>query len=84
MKQMRSALLLLFFLISIQGFTQKKAIVDSLNKLYSKTTQDTLKINYLIEIAYEYRYAKPDTSLLILKKARTVADRKSTRLNSSH
>lgn len=50
-------------------FAQNPQTLDSLQKVYPKLKADTSRILTLIEIAFEYRTSKPDTTLLLAEKA---------------
>ncbi|MCU0440293.1 MAG: tetratricopeptide repeat protein [Raineya sp.] len=50
-------------------YSQNKKEIDSLDKLYQTTNQDTLKILVLSEKAFLYRLVNPDTSMFLAQKA---------------
>ncbi|MCS6795313.1 MAG: hypothetical protein NZ516_05080, partial [Raineya sp.] len=53
---MRWCLFLLVFFVNFPLFSQKKALVDSLLKELQKHTQpDTIRLQLLIELAWQYR-----------------------------
>lgn len=51
----------------MNGYAQNQQILDSLNRIYKTTPQDTTKILVLADIAYLY-YLQFDTCLLIAQK----------------
>ncbi len=61
------------FLLQSSATAQNKKIIDSLQKIYSSSPQDSLKSLALSEIANEYRPSNPDTALLLSKKSYKIA-----------
>ena len=56
-------------------FAQDQAKLDSLNQVLKTAKQDTVKINTLLKIGYEYEYQNPDTALIIYQKALKLAQK---------
>lgn len=58
------------FVYAYSVFAQKNVLpLDSLNQAYHSTYVDTSKLMTLIEIASQYRFSNPDTSLFLAQKA---------------
>lgn len=73
MNKIRYFVLIFFIFTRISGVAQNHIVLDSLNVLLKTAPHDSVRVNYLIEIAYEFRYSDPDTSLFLLTKAENLA-----------
>jgi two-component system, NtrC family, sensor kinase len=57
------------FLLGQTALAQSVALRDSLSKELKILPQDTNRVNALIELGFEYRHTKPDTSYLLAQQA---------------
>jgi len=67
--------ILFFFLGAFAAvvYGQNQRVVDSLHSKLAALTDDTLRVNLLNELAWEYRYSSPDTALQYGSKALMLA-----------
>ena len=69
---MKRHLFLLLFLIGFPFFNAKcdeNKIADSLLQVIATTSSDSVKINALNKLSWEYMYSKPDTTKIIARSA---------------
>ncbi|MFI8378208.1 ATP-binding protein [Leeuwenhoekiella sp. NPDC079379] len=64
----------ILFLMVPQAFAQSTKI-DSLSKLLKEVTSDTLRSDINEQIAYQYLYYKPDSTLVYVNKALQLAEK---------
>ncbi len=60
-------------IITIEIAVAQQTKIDSLNILIKKDQTDTAKINHLNDLSWELMYNNPDTSIIISKKALSIA-----------
>jgi two-component system, NtrC family, sensor kinase len=68
---MKNFLLLVFGLFLVENSTQAQSVIliDSLSKKLQTLTNDTSRVDVLIELGFEMRHTKPDTTYLLAQQA---------------
>ena len=61
--------ILLVLIVQTTNFAQNRNTVDSLKNIIAETTQDTVKIQAYLDLAYEYKDSNPDTALVFANYA---------------
>ena len=65
----KTGFLLLFIAMCIQVFCNNEEKIDSLKNELTHSVNDSLKINILLKLFWEYQRANPDTALIFAEKA---------------